>query len=93
MGRKPKYMRLVGPDGEFVSSYKCDEDTISIGYLDELCEYTFYHNNKTDKVKLKEIKLLEGVIQDLLNKMIVNGCKYIPTWSKKLERKIGRTKK
>ncbi len=88
-----KKRRFVGPDGEFVSTHTdIPEGHTNIGYLQELCEWLYYHNTKTDKEKLKDILAIEKIIQDLLNG---NGkikdapfgvcVKYIPTWSKKLK--------
>ncbi len=78
--------RLVGPNGEFVSSYHMDEDTITIGYLEELCEWLYYHDALTYKQKLRRLKAIEGMIRKHLAGGHVSSMKinYIPTWSTKL---------
>jgi len=84
--------RLIGPDGEFVSSFPGGpgSDVISIGYLEELCEWVFYHNDMPEDLKLSRILALENEIQHLLNgtedgkPMMGIPCRYIPTWSTKL---------
>lgn len=76
-----KKLRFIGKNGEFVPTIpRKDNETISIGYLEELCEYVFYHNNKTNEEKLKEILELEKIIERLLSKMKI---KYKPSWSVK----------
>ena len=79
---------FVGPNGEFVSTQKLEEGTINLAYLYEICEWVYYHNNKTDDEKLKQILALESMQQDLLNEMIKPSCKFNPTWSPKLKRLI-----
>lgn len=93
--------RLVGPNGEFVSSFpgNPDESILSIGYIEELCEWVYHHNNMTSAEKLFFITGLEAVISEKFSGEDENGkikedsdlpfgfpIKYIPTWSKKLIR-------
>ena len=78
--------KFVGPNGEFVSTYKLEEGKICIGYLEELLEWLFYHDNITDKLKLRQILAIEHMIQKLLNDYDSNmKINYVPTWSKKLK--------
>jgi len=89
--------RFVGPNGEFVSSYKLEKGMINIGYIEELCEWIFYHPNKASDEKLLQILALENVIKEILNGDCDNVVRegwippfgvhinYIPKWSKKLK--------
>lgn len=96
-------MRLVGPNGEFVSSFPANENVLTIGYIEELCEWVYHHNNMTDAEKLEYITQLEGIIakhlsgEDETGKLMSEDempfgmpVNYIPTWSKKLIRKQKR---
>lgn len=73
--------RLCDEDGNFVSSHPGGPGTgiISIGYLEEVCEWLYYHNDLTPEEKRSRILLMEGQIRKHLN-----GINYIPTWSTKL---------
>jgi hypothetical protein len=68
-----------------------DKDTISIGYLDEVCEWIFNHPDIEKEDKLQRILALEKIIQGLLNGETLERpplgikCRYIPTWSPKLK--------
>jgi len=89
--------RFVGPCGEFVPSIPKEPGFVSINYLEEASEWIYFHEDLTDLDKLKRIKTLEFIIQDILNggegteqgswkppsKMKI---KYIPTWSTKLKK-------
>lgn len=70
---------LTNDDGSFKPSFPKTPGTISIGYLEEACQWTFYRKDITDEVKLQKLTILENIIQQLLG-----GINYIPTWSKKL---------
>ncbi len=80
--------RFVDSDGNFVPSQKLGERMLNIKHLTEICEWVYYHNNLTDKQKLKRISDMEGIVQSMLNEMISIGCTYHPTWSVKLKRLI-----
>ena len=47
--------RCVGPDGEFASTFKKDPGKINIGYLEELLEWLYYHDNIDNDEKLEKI--------------------------------------
>ncbi len=99
-GKKPKRpdpMRLVGPNGEFVSSFPKNGNTVTVGHLEELCEWIYHHNNMTNAEKLERITQVEGMIGMYFSGEDENGnliheddmpfgmpVKYVPTWSKKL---------
>ena len=64
-GKKPKRpapMRLAGPNGEFVSSFPKNGNTVTVGHLEELCEWIYHHNNMTNAEKLERITQVEGMI-------------------------------
>jgi len=79
--------RFVGPEGEFVPSIPRDEGTISIGFLEELCEWIYYHDALTDDEKMERILDMEKIIVRLLAD-IMPGCGFKPTWSKMQEKKM-----
>jgi hypothetical protein len=83
--------RFVGPDGEFASTFKKDPGKINIGYLEELLEWLYYHDNIDNDEKLEKILSIELVISNLLNEsgMFKGGVNYIPTWSVKLKKDMG----
>lgn len=91
--------RLVGPNGEFVSSFKVTPELseYNIGYIEELCEWVYYHDNLNNAEKLERITGLESIIRMYLNGEDENGkikegfnppygvpIQYTPTWSTKL---------
>jgi len=77
--------RLISPDGGFQSEFPGGKGgSCSIGYLEDLCEWIYHHNNMTNKQKLKTILKIEKIIAKMVKKMILN-CDYIPTWSTKLK--------
>ena len=77
--------KFTGPNGEFQSTHQLEPGHITIGYLEEMLEWLFYHNNMHKKEKLKNILNVESMIKDLVKSQFdpVNA-EYIPTWSKKL---------
>ncbi len=77
-------IRFVGRDGEFVPSIPKKSGIITISYLEELCEYLYYHNNLSNEEKMKKILVIEKLIVKLLNENF-NGLKFKPTWSTKLK--------
>ena len=77
--------RLVTPDGGFQSEFPGGKNkNYSIGYLEDLCEWVYHHDNMTNKQKLKTILKIEKIIAKMV-KRIVKNCNYIPTWSTKLK--------
>ena len=91
--KKEKTKRFVGKDGSFKPSNPPPEGHMSIQYLEELCEWVYYHDYLNDDEKLEHILSLERYIQKLLNggdndrPPVRGGINYIPTWSKKLQNK------
>ena len=91
---KENRKRFVGPDGEFVSTFQLKKGFICIGYLEELCEWLYFHDNLEDAEKFKRIKQMEGIVESILNgsdkEIPIMGiyCNYIPTWSTRLEVEI-----
>lgn len=86
--------RFVGPDGEFQPTHQPKEGTITIGYLEELLEWLYYHDDITDSDKMEKILSIESMVQDLLNggggrAMVRGGITYRPTWSKRLKKDLG----
>jgi hypothetical protein len=71
-----------------VPSTKIGEGKISISYLEELCEWVYYHDVYTDEEKLKHILSCETMIRDLIDKLVSPKCGYKPTWSPKIKDKI-----
>jgi hypothetical protein len=84
--------RLIDSDGEFISEFPggSDSDGTSIGYLEDLCEWMYYHGTADNQSKLGLVLQLEDIIQEYLNGGFDHKspmgikCNYIPTWSKKL---------
>ena len=78
--------KFTGTNGEFQSTQQLEPGHITIGYLEEMLEWLFYHNNMSKKEKLKNIINVEDMIKDLVKSQFdpVNA-EYIPTWSKKLK--------
>lgn len=72
--------RLSNENGDFVSSFAGGPGTgsISIGYLEELCEWLYYRTDIDDEEKLAKILPMEKLIKKYLG-----SINYIPTWSKK----------
>lgn len=77
--------RFVGPEGEFKPTVEREKGKITIQYLEELCEYLYYHNDLDNEEKLKRILEMENLIKDLLKKNF-GGMNYVPTWSKRLKK-------
>ncbi len=74
--------RFVGPDGEFQPTQQPPEGQMTIGYLEELMEWLYYHNDISAEEKEKDILSLEDMVEDMLKPMNIN---YRRTWSKKLK--------
>lgn len=92
MKKKEVKNRFVGEDGYFKPSVELPKGKISIGYLDELCEFVYYGNDPDTK-KMESILGLEHYIKTLLNgedseRLFSMKINFIPTWSKKLEKQI-----
>ena len=83
--------RFTGTDGEFVSTFKNEPGKTSIGYLEELLEWLYYHDNIDNDEKLEKILGLEEMISKFLKNsdMVRGGINYIPTWSVKLKKDMG----
>lgn len=90
MAKKTKWDKFLGPDGEFVST----QSEKNIFYLYELMEWIYYHNNKTDDEKMKDILNMEMIVKETYAE---HGLGFKPLWSIKLKRKmvldINRAKK
>ena len=71
--------QLTNEDGSFKSTLSLKEDEISIGYLEEACQWAFYHKDFSYIEKIEKILALEGIIQNLLG-----GINYVTYWSHKL---------
>lgn len=87
--QKRHAQRLSDENGNFISQYPGKVGKgYSIGYLEELCEWTFFNDNFDLKEKEKRILDIEEVIKRMLAspKYRKGGIKYIPTWSKKLKK-------
>ncbi len=70
---------LTGENGEFVSTFPRTPGTMSIGHLEEACQWTYYRKDLTYDEKMEKLLVLEGLIQKLLG-----DINYHPTWSIKL---------
>jgi hypothetical protein len=86
--KKENTRRFCGKDGEFVPSVPRKDGKLSIQYLEELCEWVYFHNVYTDEEKLKHILGLENIVRKFLKELVAFKCNYIPTWSTKLEKDI-----
>jgi hypothetical protein len=73
---------LEDENGNFKSEYPREKGKISIGYIEDVCQWTYYRKDLTNDEKLETILKLENMIQDLLSDMKII---YIPTWSTKLK--------
>jgi hypothetical protein len=78
--------KFTGPNGEFQSTYQLEPGTVTIGYLEELLEWLFYHNNLTYDEKLEKILNIEGMIIELLNDSFAPAYVEYTTWSTKLKK-------
>ena len=80
--------RLNDSEGSFISQYP----KISIGFLEELCEWVCFHNNMTEDQKIEYILGIEEQIRKHLSgetegrKVSKFAINYIPTWSKYFEK-------
>ena len=76
--------RLNDSEGSFISQYP----KISIGFLEELCEWVCFHNNMTEDQKIEYILGIEEQIKECLSGGNVSkfAINYIPTWSKYFEK-------
>lgn len=72
--------RFVGPDGGFLPSVEPAPGMISINYLEELCEWIFYHDDMTPEEKLGHIKSMESIVDE-----IAAPVKVKHQWSVRLE--------
>jgi len=70
---------LTDENGNFKSDMPHEEGAYSLAYLEDVCQWLYYHNNLTKEEKLKRILTIEGIIQSLLK-----NINYIPFWSTKL---------
>jgi len=78
--------KFTGPNGEFQSTHKLEPGTVTIGYLEELLEWLFYHNNLTYDEKLEKILNIEGMIIELLKDSFTPAYVEYTTWSTKLKK-------
>jgi len=80
--------RLITKDGKFQSEWPGSKNKkYSIGYLEDLCEWIYYHSNLTKEEKLKRILIFEKIISEMVKEVVFN-CSYVPTWSIKLEKEL-----
>lgn len=71
---------LTDENGDFISSSPHGDGKMSIGYLEDACQWLFYRDDLDDVDKLSRILVIENIIVKLLN-----GINYIPHWSAKLD--------
>jgi hypothetical protein len=83
--------RLCDEDGNFVSSCPGGPDTgvMSVGYLEELCEWIYSFADLPKEEMLQNILALEECTRQHLKEM---GIGFVPTWSKKLQTDIDNDK-
>jgi hypothetical protein len=83
--------RLCDENGNFVSSCPGGPDTgtISIGYLEELCEWVYHFADLPKQELLQQILALEECTRQHLKEM---GIGFVPTWSKKIQTDIDNDK-
>ena len=79
---------LTDKDGNFISENPRSEGKISIGYLEDSCQWIFYRKDLTDQEKLSRILIIENILNELIKKSIQN-CTYVPYWSTKLKEEKG----
>ena len=79
--------RLSDENGDFISSYPGGDGQISLGYLEELCEWLYYREDLEKEEKLTKILQMEQMMRERLggNSFIKGGINFIPTWSTKLQ--------
>jgi len=70
---------LTNEDGTFKSTLIKTPGHVSVGYLEEGCQWLFYRKDLDYIKKLEKILTLESIIEKLLNPI-----KYVPYWSHKL---------
>lgn len=75
---------LEDENGNFKSEYPREKGKISIGYIEDVCQWTYYRKDLTNDEKLETILKLENIIQNMLNRSDMK-MNYIPTWSTKLK--------
>jgi len=73
---------LTDENGAFKSDMPHKKGEVSIAYLEDVCQWLYYHNNLTREEKLERILKIEAMIQDLLGGP--NNIRYIPYWSARL---------
>lgn len=82
---------LTDKDGNFKSKYPGGpEKGYSLGYLEELCEWLYVHDDLTNDEKLLQILVIEDLIEKSLKESNVSSfpINYIRTWSTKLTNKM-----
>jgi len=87
--QKKHALRLSDKDGKFVSQFPGEVGKgFSIGYLEELCEYTFFNEELDVEEKEKRILGIEDIIRNILRnpKNVGGSVTYNPTWSIKLKK-------
>lgn len=78
---------LSDENGNFITEFPFGDGEISIGALEDLCQFVYYKNNTTNAEKLQQILSLENMIQEHLGELT-----YIPTWSTELKDEINKNK-
>ena len=80
--------KFTDKDGKFESTHKHAEGETSIGYLEELLEWIYEHDNMSKKEKMKFTLSIEDMIEEFLNEGGLSTFKinYVRTWSIKLKK-------
>ena len=69
--------RFVGPNGEFQPTHEPPPGKMTIAYLEELMEWTYYHNNITEEERK------ENILRFLYSEMVIHQSSYLLELQKK----------
>ena len=71
---------LMDENGNFKPTQEIPKGQMSIGCLEECCQWLYYHPdfNDNEDERLKRILTIESIIKNLIGEM---GFGYTPTWS------------
>mgnify|MGYP001108104894 CR=1 FL=1 len=79
--------RFVDKNGNFKPTSEPAEGKMSVRYLREIQEYTYYHPNIEESVKLDALLVFEKEEKELLERILKPmSFEYEPKWSPKLKR-------
>lgn len=82
---------LTDIDGNFKSKYpgKAGE-SYTLGYLEELSEWIYLHDDMNDNEKMRQLVAMEILIQDSLNanNHSTFPIKYLNSWLEKLKKRL-----